>query len=64
MSVTQRLNTMGPGSDLKEYLVYIFGTRSLRPVGHWQSRFPGKKPTFKGIPGQTLIDMGYCDDLD
>ena len=38
--------------------------KGFNPVGRWQQWSAGKKRTFKRIGGQTLMDLGYCEDLD
>ena len=37
---------------------------NFKPVGRWQEWSPAKKATFKKIAGQTLLDAGYCTDLE
>lgn len=37
---------------------------NFNPVGRWKDWTPAQKRTFKRIAGQTLIDAGYCADLD
>lgn len=38
--------------------------QDFKTVGKWQSWSSKQKTTFKRIAGQTLIDTGYCDDLN
>lgn len=42
----------------------IIKPNNFNPIGHWQKWSAGKKKIFKRIAGRTLIDSGYCDDLD
>ena len=38
--------------------------KGFNPVGRWQSWSDKQKRLFKKICGDTMVDMGYCDDLD
>lgn len=39
-------------------------TRDFISVGRWKDWTPAQKRTFKRIAGQTLIETGYCRDLE
>lgn len=39
-------------------------TKDFNPIGHWYEWSSKKKKIFKKIAGQTLLDAGYCDDMD
>jgi len=38
--------------------------KGFNPIGRWSTWSNGQKRTFKKIAGQTLLDLGYCDDLN
>ena len=38
--------------------------KEFQPIGRWKSWSEGQKRAFKKIAGQTLIDLGYCADLN
>jgi protein-tyrosine sulfotransferase len=38
--------------------------KQFQTIGRWKSWSEGQKKTFKKICGQTLIDLGYCEDLN
>lgn len=39
-------------------------TSGFNPIGRWQQWSVWRKMTFKRIAGQSLIDLGYCENLD
>lgn len=43
---------------------YVLKPEGFNPIGRWQEWSWWKKWLFKRIAGQTLVDLGYCDDLD
>lgn len=38
--------------------------KGFNPVGHWKNWTHRQKAVFKRIAGRTLVDAGYCTDLD
>jgi len=43
---------------------HVERSSNFKPTGRWQEWTEAKKATFKKIAGQTLLDAGYCDDLN
>lgn len=39
-------------------------SKKFKSSGHWEKWTGRQKATFKKIAGKTLIQCGYCDDLD
>lgn len=58
------LPVIGSSTTRKQGKTWIKKPKNFKPVGRWQNWSPWQKFTFKKIAGTSLIDLGYCDDLD
>jgi hypothetical protein len=43
---------------------FIPKPKGFRPTGYWNKWSPARKIIFKAIAGRSLIELGYCEDLN
>jgi hypothetical protein len=53
-------------SKLEENVTWQFIPKpeGFRPTGYWTKWSAARKMIFKSIAGRSLIELGYCDDLN
>lgn len=60
----QSLRVIGSSTTRAQGKTWIQKPKDFQPIGRWQHWSAWKKWTFKRIAGQSLIELGYCTDLD
>jgi hypothetical protein len=58
------LPVIGSSTVRKRGRTWIKKTKSFKPIGRWQNWSTWQIFTFKRIAGGSLLDLGYCDNLD
>lgn len=58
------LPLLGSSTAKEKSRSWIKKPNGFNPIGRWHAWSSWKRRTFKRIAGQSLIDLGYCSDLD
>lgn len=58
------LPVIGSSTTRKQGIAWIQKPKDFKPIGRWQQWSIWKKSVFKRISGHSLVELGYCDNLD
>jgi protein-tyrosine sulfotransferase len=60
----ESLPVIGSSTTRKEGITWMKRPKNFNPIGRWQQWSSWKKRVFKKIAGQSLLELGYCENLD